>query len=259
MNANGTVTYTPGAGFVGQIAFSYTACDSAGACGSAVVTVDVLPGDNRPPIATDDVVSTRTSTPVSLDPTENDVDPDGDPLAVEDITIQPLHGTVVLNNDGTVTYTPDQGYVGSDSFEVSVTDGEGGFDRSTTTVVVAPDDNVDPIAVDDSYNVSDIEPTELAVLLNDSDPNGDTIIVVDVVQPASGFVSITIIESGVTRLVYTPSPNAAGRNGSDRFTYTISDGRGGEDEATVTINFPDGNVPPVASARTSPRRKTRRS
>ena len=245
-NANGTVTYTPATGFIGDATFTYTACDDNGACATAIVTVTVLPGANRPPIATDDVVSTRTNTAVNLDPTDNDVDPDGDPLAVEDIVTQPLHGTARLENDGTVTYTPDNGYVGTDTFEVSVADGQGGFDESTVTVVVSSDANRPPVAVDDNYNVPADLPTELTVLGNDSDPNGDTIVIVDVVQGQQGVVSIIVV-SGVTRLVYTPNPGAAG---TDTFTYTISDGRGGEDEATVTLTFPSDNGSPVAVGET---------
>ena len=243
LNDDGSVTYTPGPGFSGQVSFSYTACDGAGACASAVVTIDVWPGDNRPPIATDDVISTRIGRPVSLDPTANDVDPDGDPLAVEDITTAPLHGTAVLGNDGSVTYTPDPGFVGSDTFEVSVTDGEGGFDLSVVTVVVSADDNLPPVAVDDTFDVSDLAATGLDVLVNDSDPNGDLITIVDIVQPASGFVSVTVT-GGIARLVFTPTPGLE-LSGSDTFTYTISDGRGGEGTATVTLVFPGGNRPPV--------------
>ena len=243
LNPDGSVTFTPDPGFTGDVSFSYTACDQAGACESAVVTITVVPGDNRPPIAADDVVSTRTNVPVRLDPTLNDVDPDEDELAVEDITIPPAHGTVKLNGDGTVTYTPDPGFVGTDDFEVSVTDGNGGFDTSTVTVVVAPEDNQPPVALDDAYDVQTSGSTELDVMVNDSDPNvGDKIVIVDVVQPQQGTVSI-IVENGETRLVFTPNPGASG---TDSFTYTISDGRGGEAQATVTLRYPEGNHPPVA-------------
>ncbi len=242
INPNGTVAYMPGAGFVGDATFTYSACDDQGACETATVTVSVLAGDNRPPLATDDVVSTRADTAVNLDPTANDVDPDGDPLAVEDIVAQPLHGTARLESDGSVTYTPDAGFVGTDVFEVSIADGSGGFDQSTVTVFVAADENEAPVARDDAYDVPADAATELDVLANDSDPNGDDIAVVEVVQGQQGVVSV-IVDDGATTLVYTPN---AGAQGSDSFTYTISDGRGGEAQATVTVTFPVGNAPPEA-------------
>ena len=242
LNLDGSVAYTPGPGFAGDATFTYTACDNNGACATAVVTVAVLAGANRPPIATDDVVSTRTNTPVNLDPTSNDVDADGDPLAVEDIVGQPQHGVAVLESDGSVTYTPTAGFVGTDTFEVSVADGFGGFDQSTVTVFVTTDANQAPLALDDDYDVPTDGPTELAVLANDSDPNGDDLVIVDVVQGQQGVVSI-IVENGETRLVYTPDSDATG---TDSFTYTVSDGRGGSDEATVTVTFPVGNNRPVA-------------
>jgi len=245
INADGTVTYTPGTGYSGNATFTYTACDSKGACETAVVTVSVAPGDNRPPLATDDIVSTRTNTAVTVDATANDIDPDGDVLAIEDIVTRPQHGTAVLQADGTILYTPATGFVGTDSFDISVTDGNGGFDESTVTVVVSADTNQDPIALDDRYTVPVGAATELDVMGNDSDPNGDDLTIVDVVQGQKGVITI-VVENGETTLVYTPN---AGASGTDTFTYTVSDGRGGTAEATVTITFPVGpndNKGPVA-------------
>jgi Cys-rich repeat protein len=240
--ADGEVLFTPSRGFVGDATFSYTICDNRGACSTAVVTVAVLTGGNRPPLATDDVASTSVNTAVNLDPTLNDVDLDNDPIAVEDITTQPLHGTAVLEADGSVTYTPEPGFVGTDTFIVSVTDGFGGFDESRVTVFVSDGGNKPPVAVDDDYEVSTEAAAVLDVLGNDSDPDGDAIVIVDVVQGQKGVVTV-VVEGGVTTLVYTPRPGASG---TDTFTYTISDGKGGTDTATVTVEFPVGNGRPDA-------------
>ncbi len=242
----GEVLFTPSRGFVGDASFSYTVCDDQGACTTAVVTVAVLTGGNRPPLATDDVASTSVNTSVNLDPTLNDVDLDNDPLAVEDIATQPLHGTAVLEADGTVTYTPEPGFVGTDTFIVSVTDGFGGFDESRVTIFVTDGGNLPPVAVDDDYEVTTEAAAVLDVLGNDSDPDGDAIVIIEVVQGQKGVVTV-VVEGGATTLVYTPNPGASG---TDSFTYTISDGKGGTDTATVTVEFPVGNGRPDAIGET---------
>ncbi|MFO0748542.1 MAG: Ig-like domain-containing protein [Myxococcota bacterium] len=83
----------------------------------------VVHGDNLPPQAADDVVSTKKNVPVSLKPTDNDFDPDGDTVTMDVIAEPPRHGTVTVAPDGTVTYTPENGFVGEDRFKVQVKDG----------------------------------------------------------------------------------------------------------------------------------------
>ncbi|MBL8786592.1 MAG: tandem-95 repeat protein, partial [Deltaproteobacteria bacterium] len=108
MTIENTLVYRPDAGFVGEDAFRYTACDGHGHCDSATVTVTVLRGDNTPPIALDDLVSTKADTAVVLSPVDNDFDPDNDVLSVHSVGVAG-HGIAVLLGDGTVEYTPNAG------------------------------------------------------------------------------------------------------------------------------------------------------
>ena len=85
----------------------------------------------------------------------------------------------------------------------------------------------------------DSEKFLIDVLANDEDADGDTLTVTDVGVPSHGTVSIG---SGGVR--YTPNPDYSG---PDSFTYTISDGHGGEDTATVHVNVTPVNDPPVAT------------
>jgi len=247
--SNGDVVYTPGTGFTGQDSFPYTACDGKGSCSTGTVTVTVVPGANRPPIAADDIVNAVVGTPVSLDPTRNDMDPDQDPLTVSEIVSQPTHGTAVRINGGSVAYTPEAGFLGTDVFEVRIDDGRGGSDTSLVTVVVSTGANRPPNAADDSFAVSSNDPMPLDVLLNDSDPDLDDIVIVDVVQPTKGKVTVLAGPAGAAGLTngklleFTPVP---GSTGTDVFSYTISDGRGGFDSALVTLTFPITNLPPDA-------------
>ncbi|MFO0749657.1 MAG: Ig-like domain-containing protein, partial [Myxococcota bacterium] len=228
---DGVVTYTPDPDFVGIDVFFYVVCDSNGACGTAYVVVTVHDGENSPPVAVDDTVSTPRNTPITVDPTTNDFDPDGDDISVTEAT-DPDHGTVKVNPDGTVTYTPDPGYVGDDSFDVTIDDGHGGTDTSTIKVVVTPGPNRPPDAVDDDFDVPSNIDAPLTVLVNDSDPDGDPLVVVDVVQPEHGDVRIN--PNGT--LTFHSVPNYCG---PDSFSYTVTDGKGGFDTATVVVRVSD--------------------
>ena len=115
-NTDGTYTYTPNADFVGEDTFTYEVCDAGNpvACDTATVTIEVLPNPtsgNEPPVANDDTNTTEVDTPVSGTVIANDFDPDGDTLTVTGNT-DPANGTVVVNPDGTYTYTPDPGFTG---------------------------------------------------------------------------------------------------------------------------------------------------
>ena len=88
---------------------------------------------NCPPVAVDDTATTVNGFPVTINVLANDSDPDGDPLTVTGVT-DPPNGTAVNNGDGTVTYTPDCGFVGIDTFDYTISDGQGGMDTGTVTV-----------------------------------------------------------------------------------------------------------------------------
>ena len=89
--------------------------------------------ENCPPVAVDDAATTVNGFPVTINVLANDSDPDGDPLTVTGVT-DPPNGTAVNNNDGTVTYTPDCGFFGIDTFDYTISDGQGGTDTGTVTV-----------------------------------------------------------------------------------------------------------------------------
>jgi uncharacterized repeat protein (TIGR01451 family) len=228
--AHGTVTVAPGGthvvytsapGYAGPDTFTYTASDGNGGFHTGTVTMTV----NAAPVAVDDGPQhTATDDDVTIAVLGNDDDAEGDTLTV---TVGPTspHGTVVVNGDDTVTYTPAPGYAGTDSFPYTVTDPAGGISTATVQVVV---DNAVPVAADDADSTTPGAPLDLSVLLNDTDANGaQQLTVTGVTQGGHGDVEIT--DPGTVR--YTPHAY----QGPDTFTYTVSDGAGGEDTATVTI------------------------
>ena len=236
VNADGSVTYTPDADFSGSDVFSYQVCDDDGACDTATVSVTVNPV-NDAPVAVDDTASTLEDTPVVVPVLGNDTDTDGDPLTVIDVT-DPANGSVTVNADGTITYTPNADFNGTDTFTYTISDGEGGVDTATVTVVVDPD-NDGPLAVDDNSSTPEDTPVVIPVLGNDTDPENDPLSVTGATDPPNG--SVTVNPDGT--ITYTPGPNF---NGVDSFDYTISDGNGGTDTATVTVTVDPVNDAPVA-------------
>jgi Ca-activated chloride channel family protein len=87
-----------------------------------------------------------------------------------------------------------------------------------------------PVAVDDSASTLEDAPVTIGVLANDTDPNGDTLTVVSASSPAQG----TAVINGDGTITYTPDPSIF--DATDTFTYTISDGHGLTDNATVTVD-----------------------
>ena len=219
----GTLVYTPADGFVGTDSFTYTVCDPEGRCATADVTVTV---DNDTPVATADSAGTEPGTPVTVAVLLNDTDPNDDDLRVTDV-VQPASGTVVINPDGTLTYTPEPGFEGVDTFTYTACDFEGNCDTASVSVNVSADT---PQAADDVASTPSETPLTIRPLINDEDPNGDPLSVTSVSQPANGTVEIA--PDGT--LTYTPNDDFVG---TDVFTYTVCDADGNCDTATVTLNI----------------------
>jgi len=94
-----------------------------------------LASDNHFPIAVDDSAVTDVDSPVTINVLANDSDPEGDPIFITSIGL-PGYGMTVNNGDGTITYTPNAGYNGIDTFTYVVRDGNGGLAQATVTVSV---------------------------------------------------------------------------------------------------------------------------
>ena len=187
---------------------------------------------NDPPEAQNDTYSTPRTRPLVVPAAGvlvNDTDPDGDTLSVALVTV-PAHGTLVLNSDGSFTYTPAANYSGPDSFTYQVCDPIGACDTAVASLTVSPVNDA-PVARDDAATTVQDTPVTVpapGVLGNDSDVEGDALTVTGNTNPANGTVTV----NGDGSYTYTPN---AGYSGPDSFDYTISDGNGGTDTATVFI------------------------
>ncbi|WP_250028212.1 Ig-like domain-containing protein [Paractinoplanes maris] len=235
VGANGRVTYTPAAGYLGTDSFHYTVDDGRGGTAGATVTAGVV---NTAPEARDDAVTTDTDTAVVITPLGNDHDLNGDALQVTAITA-PGSGSAVLAADGTVTYTPRAGFTGTDTFTYSIRDVPGLTDSALVTVTVR---NATPIAVDDRFTVRPGLTTTLNVLANDRDPNtGQSLSIASLGAPAKG----TVTRNADGTVSYRPN---ALTGGTDTFTYVVTDDLGATDTGTVTVVI---DAAPIATTDTA--------
>ncbi|SEG42957.1 Ig-like domain-containing protein [Paenibacillus sp. UNC499MF] len=231
--ADGTYTYTPNPDFSGTDSFTVTVSDGSGGTATATVTVNVAPV-NDPPVTADVALTTAEDTPAAGQVTATDAD--GDALTYV-LAAGPGHGSVLLNADGTFTYTPAADFNGTDSFSVTVSDGSGGTAVSHVTVTVTPVNDA-PVAAD----VSDVTPEDTPVTgqITATDVDGDALTYALGTPPANGTAVVT---AGGT-YTYTPNPDF---NGTDSFTVTVSDGNGGTATAAVTVTVTPVNDAPVTA------------
>ncbi|MCE9574879.1 MAG: tandem-95 repeat protein [Deltaproteobacteria bacterium] len=232
--AGTSVTYTPAANYVGTDGFTYTVSDGHGGTATAMVSVTVRTTD-RAPVANDDTVTTPEDTQATIAVTANDTDADGDPLSITSHT-NPAHGTAVTSGSS-IVYTPVANFHGSDTFDYTISDGL--MTATATVTITVASVNDAPVAADDSLTITEDAPGTVAVLANDTDLDGDPLTITARSTPGHGTTSL----SG-SSIVYTP---AANYNGSDAFTYTISDGTTTA-IATVSVTVTPVNDGPVAVA-----------
>ena len=192
-----------------------------------------IDGGNVPPIANADRVLAIEDTPIRIDVTANDVDPNSriDRSSVA-ITQPPPSGTATLEGDGRVRYVPNPDFVGTDLLTYTVADAEGLVSNEGRVIVVVRAENDAPIAVDDAYPIPEgdllIVPTGLGVLANDTDADGDTLTAELVRDVDVG--SLTLDPSGAFTYI---APTAF--SGTTSFSYRATDGLVASNPATVAL------------------------
>lgn len=222
-NSDGTLAFTPTSDFNDTTAITYTISDGTTGTSSATVSVSVIPL-NDAPITRDDTATIVEDTPTDLTVLPNDSDIDGDPLTVT--TASSPDGSVVVNSDGTINFTPTSDFTGT----------------TTVTVSVSPVNDA-PVAVNDTVTISEDSVLTIEPRVNDSDVDGDPLTITSVTSPDG---TVVINSDGTISL--TPTSNFTG---TTTVTYTITDGEGGTDSATMTVDCRPVNDAPVAEGDTS--------
>ncbi|MFN6052574.1 MAG: Ig-like domain-containing protein, partial [Planctomycetia bacterium] len=242
LSIDGKFTYTPDPDFHGEDSFIYSVTDGKDISSYATVTITVNPV-NDAPVAINDSYSTNEDVVLTIagpGVLANDSDVDMDPLSAM-LVSGPANGVLVLNKDGSFTYTPNADFNGKDSFSYKANDGSLDSNFATVTITVNPVNDA-PVAVDDSYSTNEDTTLDVpvpGVLLNDTDVDGDLLKVYGVSGASHGTVNLSI--DG--KFTYTPDPDF---HGEDSFIYSITDGKDISSYATVTITVNPVNDAPVA-------------
>ena len=200
-----------------------TATESSnGSQASTSKTIDiVVTPQNDPTIANNDSVVINEDTSVVIDVLANDIDNESTKSPVASVT-NGVNGTVSINTDGTLTYTPKENFNGTDSFTYTNAEGHSAIVEVTVNAV----DDATTI-VNDNITTDEDTSINIDVLANDMDSDSVKSPVASVTNGANGVVSINADGT----LTYTPKENF---NGTDSFTYTNAEGNSAT--VNVTVN-----------------------
>ncbi|MDT4955327.1 MAG: hypothetical protein QOJ02_3465 [Acidobacteriota bacterium] len=246
---DGKAVFNPNHNYNGSGTFTYTAGDGHGGEATATVTVTITPV-NDDPVANSDSAVTNEDNAVVVDARDNDSDVDGDGITITSVS-GASKGTAELiasgPDAGKVRYTPNLNENGADSFTYTLSDGQGGTTTGNVSVTINPV-NDGPTA--NAQSVSTTEESAAAITLTGSDveTSAANLSFEVVSNPSHGTLSGT-----GANLTYTP---AANYNGSDSFTFKVTDTGDGtsaalSSEATVSINVTAVNDTPTANSQSA--------
>lgn len=237
------VRYIPNNGYCGYDSFDYTTTDASNQTSTATVHIMMECGStNTKPIANDDSAVTDRNTPITINPLTNDTDADLHPLEI--FLVQPTssggNGTVTLNRDDSITYTPNTDYCGADSYNVHVRDNMMLESRGVATFNVTCS-NLRPTPQDDYVSTTQDTSITISPLINDTDPDGDTLSFAGAFPANHGTNSNNLAAGTVT---YTPE---AGYCGNDYFSYDVADPHGATWFAVIHVDVAcTSNKAPIA-------------
>jgi|GEM_PF-2583537 len=214
----------------GQASISYRISDGLAESNLANIAI-VATIENQSPQANDDSAETEKGRALSIDVLANDTDPDNDIVTLTSI-LDVSSGTAQIML-GEVLYTPTAEFVGTAVVRYEISDPAGLKSHANLTVTVL--DNTLPIAVDDSGTTRVNRTLLIDVLKNDSDADGNVLIVQSVGVPSNG--SAAVLDG---KIMYVANSDYIGE---DQFIYQISDQRGGTAQATITVVILPNTVP----------------
>ncbi len=240
LKADGSFTYEPDTRFFGNDAFSYRATDGDLISSVADVTITVTEVNHAPTASSDayTVIEEGTLNIAAPGILGNDHDTDGD-ILTPILSSGATHGTLILDTDGSFSYTPNDDYYGPDSFTYRAYDGLSTSGVVPVAITVAPVNDA-PIAQDDIATTTEGVAVIIPVLANDHDVDSDALTVTGTGTVAHGTASIPADNT----IRYVPEKDYSGE---DSFTYTIDDGAGGTALATVYVTISKAAITPEAN------------
>ncbi|WP_028117262.1 Ig-like domain-containing protein, partial [Ferrimonas senticii] len=256
INAKGDISFSGNRDFFGQVQFDYTISDGNGGSDTATATLEVRNQPDNPTAVTDNYTVNEDGT-ITLDLLANDLNPDDNGLRIDRIhdtfiregeaySIDVGNGTVNVAADGTITFVPAANFNGDISFRYDIMSGGGQVDGGNVNITVTPENDA-PDAVDDYIQAVEEGTQTLYLLNNDSDADGDDLTITHIagVELTPGTAQRIDLDGGYIYINASGDISFTGNRdffGQVQFEYTISDGNGGSDSATATLevrNEPD--------------------
>jgi Bacterial Ig domain len=241
INADGTFSYLAEANYNGADQFTYRVNDGKVNSNIAVVNLTITPVDD-PVVLSNQQFSMQEGTELSASWLNAANNVDGDPLTVKAIA-QPKYGTLVLNADGSFSYTPRAKFAGLDKFTYVVNDGTGNSNTATVNITIKPNAKVQhaPVVRNLKLKAEQNQVVQGSVMAVANDADGDALTAQLVTGPSEG--RLTFNSDGT--FSYTP---AEGFTGVVKFTFRVHDGKKRSNMATVFITL---EAPAQAAAPTS--------
>lgn len=224
LNNNGNFTYTPTTNYHGTDSFTFKVNDGLGDSNTATVTLTITPV-NDIPVANDLSFSLNEDTSYNGTLTASDIDLD---ILTYTLVANAQKGEVIVNNDGTFSYTPRANEVGSDSFTFLVNDSQENSSAATVNITINPLNDA-PQTNNAGYSTE--QNTAVSMVLDGQDVDGDTLTYAITESPTLGTLSGT-----APNLTYTPNNSVTG---TDSFKYKVNDGQVDSNESTITISILD--------------------
>ncbi len=242
MPLDNNLVYMPNEGYVGPDVFTYTVCDSAGNCDTAIVTINIVYTPTECEYVGDFCTEPLTSVSICIVPC------DINNGFITDLTTT-YNCSLSVTSDICFQYTPLPGFLGQDQIVITYCDTDGNCESHYADITVVEsceggtpnDSNETPVTEDDQGSTVEGGSVTISPLLNDNDPNDDELTIASVGSPSNGTATINGYD-----IVYTPAP---GFTGVDSFGYTVCDSNGACATAiiTITVVSNDGNNAPFAN------------
>ncbi len=226
------LTYSPGADFNGSDSFTFRSNDGSLNSNTATVSITVT-AVNDAPVAVSKSVTTDEDVPVAIVLAASDKDGD---LLDYMIVEGPVHGSL-SGTAPNLSYSPDAGFSGSDSFTFRANDGSANSSTATVFITVHAINDA-PVAV--STSATTAEDTSVSIHLSATDVDGDSLTYTVIDPPLKGTLT-----GAAPDFTYVPDVDVSG---ADSFTFSANDGSVNSNTATVSITITPVNDRPVALA-----------
>ena len=185
VNSDGTITYTHDGSETTSDSYTYTISDDNGGSDSGVVFITVTPV-NDAPVANDDSATTMEGGSITTDVLLNDMDAEMATLTVTGAT-PGNNGFTSVNSDGTITYTPNPNFNGTDTFSYTIADDDGATDSAIVFITVTPVNDAPVVTGNPDATTDEGGSVTTDVLSNATDADGDPLTVTVDTQGTNGL------------------------------------------------------------------------